>query len=387
MVISAAEVAPLRASLPVSEEELTWAILFEACRETLVLQNHSSAPAVCPANSNNGKSAEDGMIVAGAISSKESVTDGNKVRQGRKYFPTSTIKGRMQIKPHFRKKKLYCKVQTIILSVNEITFRWRFVGCMYCPRVKQSTPASRNTAKINVLVSGKSTTRDCQQVANTPCARLNRSTLQGVRSALPELSLQPPQAAAMHLVLRSKLLHDLSSSELERIPLHCSHLSHCRDNMLFFVLLLFTASLGQSPPLRENGHMHLALLHWFKAFMLKLPVLFWRAINLPTPLASFTHRRVDVSFNACKNLQDGYLLESRCNKWVQVVCLQKVTQAPSSQLACRAMLAVVIRCEGSDFEWIPLCISWLCELLAPKSNKKMMFCLQHFALTVTSKPD
>lgn len=28
-----------------------------------------------------------------------------------------------------------------------LTFRWRLVGCMYCPSVRQSTPASRSSAK------------------------------------------------------------------------------------------------------------------------------------------------------------------------------------------------------------------------------------------------
>lgn len=165
---------------------------------------------------------------------------------------------------------------------------------MYCPRVKQSTPASRNTVKINVLVSGKSITMDCQHLANTLRARLKQTCCTAPCRGYILLSLNG--ACNLHKQQQCTSLWDpsccttCSSSELERIPLHCSPLSHCRDDTLFSILLLFTASLGQSPHLRENGcmYIHLALLHWFKAFMPKLWVLFWRETNPREVAKSFS---------------------------------------------------------------------------------------------------
>lgn len=65
------------------------------------------------------------------------------------------------------------------------TFRWRLVGCMYCPSVRQSTPASRSSVTP--------THRRAQKTAQTVCVCVRLQLLHTPQS-VDDLLLRLPQS-------------------------------------------------------------------------------------------------------------------------------------------------------------------------------------------------
>lgn len=117
------------------------------------------------------------------------------------------------------------------------TFRWRFVGCMYCPRVKQSTSASRNTVKRKFLVSGKSIMRDCQQLENTPHSQgWTRVTLQHLGGLRPAISMS--SSHALHSAIPAPARPDVAQSQGEH---HHSALQSLVSLQRWHALFYFTA--------------------------------------------------------------------------------------------------------------------------------------------------
>lgn len=115
---------------------------------------------------------------------------------------------------------------------------------MYCPRVKQSTSASRNTGKREFHVSGRRITRACEQLENSLLPSVNKgqaaAACRGYILLCSEGNLQPwcsckTGASQSKARENSVVLHSLQS---------CASLQ--RWHALIFILLIHIVSLGHS---------------------------------------------------------------------------------------------------------------------------------------------
>lgn len=191
--------------------------------------------------------------------------------------------------------------------------RWRLVGCMYCPRVKQSTSASRNTAKTEFPLSGRRITRDCQWLAGHSPSKSEQRLLHSTPRAYILLSSkgnwQPAWSTATYLAVSCRLLPGLKP---ERTPLCCTLQSRALlqrwQALLFFIWLLFTLSLGQSLHF-THANMDVCMCTWhfsWHCFKRLHAAKMWTALKshksggTANIFCQVSTLRIYVSFDACR---------------------------------------------------------------------------------------